>query len=142
MNEKTSPEMIELSIPHRSEYVSMIRLTVTSIASRMGFDIEEIEDMKVALSEACSNAILHGGCGEQENFLVQFIREQKRLVISVSDFGKGYSVQSLQEPSAEELNEGGLGIFIIKSLMDDVKIKSGSSQGTSITMIKNLREDA
>ena len=142
MNEKTSPEMIELSIPHRSEYVSMIRLTVTSIASRMGFDIEEIEDMKVALSEACSNAILHGGCGEQENFLVQFIREQKRLVISVSDFGKGYSVQSLQEPNAEELNEGGLGIFIIKSLMDDVKIKSGSSQGTSITMIKNLREDA
>ncbi|MDW7672870.1 MAG: ATP-binding protein [Bacillota bacterium] len=142
MNEKSSPEMIELSIPHRSEYVSMIRLTVASIASRMGFDIEEIEDMKVALSEACSNAILHGGCGEEENFLVQFIREQKRLVISVSDFGKGYCVQSLQEPNAEELNEGGLGIFIIKSLMDDVKIKSGSSQGTSITMIKNLREDA
>jgi serine/threonine-protein kinase RsbW len=142
MNDYTSPEMIELSIPHRSEYVSMIRLTVTSIASRMGFDIEEIEDIKVALSEACSNAILHGGCGEEENFLVQFIREPKRLVISVSDFGKGYCVQSLQEPSAEELNEGGLGIFIIKSLMDDVKIKSGSSQGTSITMIKNLREDA
>jgi serine/threonine-protein kinase RsbW len=142
MNEKPSPEMIELSIPHRSEYVSMIRLTVTSIASRMGFDIEEIEDMKVALSEACSNAILHGGCGAEENFLVQFIREPKRLVISVSDFGKGYCVQSLQEPSAEELNEGGLGIFIIKSLMDDVKIKSGSSQGTSITMIKKLREDA
>lgn len=142
MKEDTNREMIELSIPHRSEYVSMIRLTVTSIASRMGFDIEDIEDMKVALSEACSNAIMHGGCGEEENFLVQFIREKKRLVISVSDFGKGYSVQALQNPNTEELNEGGLGIFIIKSLMDDVKIKTGSSQGTSITMIKHLREEA
>ncbi|SMP58291.1 ATP-binding protein [Anoxynatronum buryatiense] len=142
MNHEINREMIELSIPHRSEYVSMIRLTVTAIASSMGFDIEDIEDIKVALSEACSNAIMHGGCSAEENFVVQFIREQKRLTISVSDFGKGYSVQTLQDPKLEELNEGGLGIFIIRSLMDDVKIKTGSSQGTSITMIKNLREEA
>jgi len=142
MNQLINREMIELSIPHRSEYVSMIRLTVTAIASSMGFDIEEIEDIKVALSEACSNAIRHGGCSAEENFIVQFIREQGSLTISVSDFGKGYSVQTLQDPKLEELNEGGLGIFIIKSLMDDVKIKTGSSQGTSITMIKNLREEA
>lgn len=142
MNQLINREMIELSIPHRSEYVSMIRLTVTVIASSMGFDIEEIEDIKVALSEACSNAIRHGGCSAEENFIVQFIREQGSLTISVSDFGKGYSVQTLQDPKLEELNEGGLGIFIIKSLMDDVKIKTGSSQGTSITMIKNLREEA
>lgn len=141
MKEEINREFIELSIPHRSEYVGMIRLTVASIASRMGFDIEEIEDMKVAVSEACSNAIMHGGCGEEDNFLVQFIREPSRLLISVSDFGKGCNVNALQRPRTEELNEGGLGIFIIKSLMDDVKIKSGSNQGTSITMIKNLREE-
>lgn len=142
MNEGINRELIELSIPHRSEYVSMIRLTVASLASRMGFDIDDIEDMKVAISEACSNAIMHGGCGEEENFLVQFIREESRLVISVSDFGKGYSVNNLKTPNTEDLNEGGLGIFIIKSLMDDVKIKTGNSHGTSITMIKNLREEA
>lgn len=142
MKDGINRELIELSIPHRSEYVSMIRLTVTSIASCMGFDIEDIEDLKVALSEACSNAIMHGGCGEEENFLVQFIREKNRLVISVSDFGKGYSVNTLQTPNTQQLNEGGLGIFIIRSLMDDVKIKSGNSQGTSITMIKNLKEEA
>ncbi len=133
---------IELSIPHRSEYVSLIRLTVASIANRMGFDVEEIEDIKVALSEACSNAIKHGGCAEDENFTVQFTREQKRLLISVADSGKGYSVESVEPPNTEILNEGGLGIFIIKSLMDDVRITSGNRQGTSITMIKNLREDA
>lgn len=141
MDEVIRSEMIELSIPHRAEYVSMIRLTAAAIASAMGFDIEAIEDIKVALSEACSNAIMHGGCAEEDNFIVQFIRETTRLEISVSDFGKGYQVQSLQAPKTEELNEGGLGIFIIKSLMDDVKIKSGNSQGTSITMTKNLRED-
>lgn len=142
MNQERASELIELSIPLRSEYVGMIRLTVASVANGMGFDIESIEDIKVALSEACSNAIVHGGCSEEENFLVQLIREKERLVISVSDFGKGYSVQSVQQPKLEELNEGGLGIFIIKSLMDDVKVKSGNGQGTSITMIKNLREDA
>lgn len=142
MNTEINHEMIEVSIPHRSEYISLIRLTVASIANRMGFDIEDIEDIKVALSEACSNAIMHGGCDVSDNFIIQFLMEQASLTISVSDFGKGYDANSLKEPRTEELNEGGLGIFIIKSLMDDVSINTGNNQGTSIKMIKNLREDS
>ncbi len=142
MNKEINQEMIEVSIPHRAEYVSLIRLTVASIANSMGFDIEDIEDIKVALSEACSNAIMHGGCDVGDNFLVQFMMEKASLTISVSDFGKGYDKNSIQEPKPGELNEGGLGIFIIKSLMDDVHIDTGSSQGTFIKMIKNLREES
>ncbi|SFI19965.1 serine/threonine-protein kinase RsbW [Tindallia magadiensis] len=142
MNKELTQEMIEISIPHRAEYVSLIRLTVASIANRMGFDIEDIEDIKVALSEACSNAIMHGGCPKDDNFIVQFLLEKASLTISVSDFGKGYQKESIPEPNTEELREGGLGIFIIKSLMDDVHIDSGNNQGTSIRMIKNLREES
>ena len=142
MNKEINQEMIEVSIPHRAEYVSLIRLTVASVANSMGFDIEDIEDIKVALSEACSNAIMHGGCNVNDNFLVQFLLEKAKLTISVSDFGKGYDEARIKEPKIDELNEGGLGIFIIKSLMDDVHIDTGSNQGTSIRMIKNLREES
>ena len=142
MTKEINHEMIEVSIPHRAEYVSLIRLTVASIANRMGFDVEAIEDIKVALSEACSNAIMHGGCDTSDNFLIQFLLDNARLTISVSDFGKGYDAKAIPLPDIEKLNEGGLGIFIIRSLMDDVHIDTGNGQGTSIKMIKNLREDS
>ncbi len=48
-----------LSIPTKSEYVSVARLTSSVIANNMGFDIEDIEDIKVAVGEACNNAVLH-----------------------------------------------------------------------------------
>ncbi|KJF26391.1 ATP-binding protein [Clostridium aceticum] len=139
MKEKNS-DIIKLSVPNKPEYVGIIRLTTSGIANRMGFDIEEIEDIKVAISEACTNAITHGIC-QEENFNVDFYTDEEKLVISVYDNGKGCLSDNIKIPNMEELKEGGLGIFIIKSLMDDVEISSNSGKGTLIKMTKYVGDD-
>jgi len=133
-------DKINLSIPNKPEYVGVIRLTVTAIANRMGFDIEKIEDIKVAVAEACTNAITHGK-NETDNFNVEFSIDEEKLTISVCDNGKGCGINSIKNPDLTLLNEGGLGVFIIKSLMDDVNINSDLGKGTTITMTKFLGDD-
>lgn len=134
-------DLIKLSVPNKPEYVSIIRLTAAGIANRMGFDIEKIEDIKVAISEACTNAITHGICQEEENFNIDFSTDDEKLVISVYDNGKGFLSKHIKAPDLQELKEGGLGIFIIKSLMDHVEILSNNGKGTVIKMTKYLGDD-
>lgn len=137
---KTNKDEIKLSIPNKPEYVSVARLTVSAIANRMGFDIEEIEDIKVALAEACTNAITHG-INDYDNFQVSFMIDEDKLTVSVCDSGRGCAVKEIKNPDFNHLNnekEGGLGIFIIRSLMDNVEITSDLVSGTTITMTKYM----
>lgn len=140
MNVKQNDE-IRLSIPSKPEYVGVVRLTVAAIASRIGFDIEKIEDMKVAVAEACTNALTHGknGNGEGE-YDISFVLTGEKITISVYDKGEGCQLENIKQPNLGELNEGGLGIFIIKSLMDDVEIISEKGKGMVIKMIKYLED--
>lgn len=131
-------EKIELSIPNKAEFVSVVRLTLVAIANRVGFNIEEIEDMKVAIAEACTNAITHGKKTPAESIDIRFTLKEKSLEIEVKDNGKGCEVEKIKDPKIEELNENGLGIFIIRSLMDDVIIHSEPDQGMTITMTKMI----
>lgn len=136
MNVKQNDE-IRLSIPNKPEYVGVVRLTVAAIASRIGFDIEKIEDMKVAVAEACTNAITHG-CNGTGGYDISFVLTGEKITISVYDKGEGCQLENIKEPDLNKLNEGGLGIFIIKSLMDDVEIISEKGKGMMIKMIKYL----
>jgi len=131
-------EIIELSIPNKAEFVSVVRLTLVAIANRVGFNIEEIEDMKVAIAEACTNAITHGKNTPSESIDIRFTLQAAGLEIQVEDKGKGCEVEKIKDPQIEELNENGLGIFIIKSLMDDVVIHSEPDQGMTIIMTKMI----
>lgn len=141
MNTNQNDEII-LTVPGKPEYVGVIRLTLAAIAGRMGFDVEKIEDMKVAVAEACTNAIVHG-CYSREckGFNIKFNVSGGKLIISVSDDGEGCPVDSIEEPDLNDPKEGGLGIFIIKSLMDTVEISCDKGKGMNIKMVKYLGED-
>ncbi|MDR5658921.1 ATP-binding protein [Serpentinicella sp. ANB-PHB4] len=139
MNNYKEEDNIQLSIPNKPEYVSIVRLTLSSIASKMGFDIEEIEDLKVAVSEACTNAITHGIKEEEKNFEILFQTYDKKIEITVYDKGKGYlGSNKMEKPDHSELKEGGLGVFIIRSLMDQVEFSQNKGNGTIIRMTKFL----
>lgn len=129
-------DRISLTLPTKSEYVSVARLTASVMANNMGFDIESIEDIKVAVGEACNNAVLHGA-GEDE-FSISFIVENSEIEIEVHDSGNGFSIEAYNEPDLLNPGENGLGIFIMKSLMDDVTVNSEVGKGTKIRMIKKL----
>lgn len=127
---------IVMSMPSKAEYVGVVRLTVSAIANRMGFNIEDIEDIKVAVAEACTNAIRHS---ENHDFKVSFQVFEDKMGISISDEGKGYQIDEMDDPDLNNpKEEGGLGIFIIKSLMDEVDMISKVGEGTQIKMIKFL----
>ncbi len=134
-------DSLSISVPSKPEYVSVIRLAASSIASRIGFDIEQIEDLKVAVAEACTNAIQHGLCNDCENYDITFIISKDKLTINISDKGNGFSSSKLKKPDVTSLKEGGLGIFIIKSLMDEVEVVSNIGKGTTMKMTKYLGDD-
>jgi serine/threonine-protein kinase RsbW len=133
-------ENVYISLPSKPEYVSIARITSSAIANKMGFNIEEIEDIKVAVGEACNNAVVHG-CGENCKFNVSFTISDNKFIIEIRDEGKGFDIDKCPSPDVCNPRESGLGIFIIKSLMDDVDVESSPKQGTIIRMIKYLSEE-
>lgn len=132
-------DILKLMVPGKPEYVRTVRLAISSIADSAGFDIEEVDDIKVAVSEACSNIVRHG----KNNNFYQVVCEiaKDKMVISIEDEAGGYDVTKYKEPVMGDIKEGGLGIFIIKALMDDVDIVSELGAGTSIKMIKKLTSE-
>lgn len=140
--EELMKENVSISLPFKPEYVSVGRLTASIIANQMGFNIEDIEEIKVAVGEACNNAIIHGKnkC-EDDNYKISFNITDDKFIAIVEDKGKGFEADKCPEPNLCEPKEGGLGIFIIKSLMDEVQIDSCPGKGTKIKMTKFLKED-
>ena len=97
-------DIISLNLPNAPEYVSIARLTLSGIASRMGFNIEDIEDLKVAVAEACTNAIKHG-CGKDRNYSIEFLVLKDKLRIEIIDGGKGFDYKKVKEPDLLNLGK-------------------------------------
>ena len=132
--------LIELDIPARPEYVALARLVVSSLASaRRDLTDDRVDDLKVAVSEACTNAIeAHHSADSDDSVVVRCIELDDRLEVEIEDRGSGFDPEALPEhppvTDPERLNfERGLGIPLIKTLVDDVRISS-SDDGTRVTM--------
>lgn len=132
-------QKIKMEISSNPEYVSIIRLTTSGIANKIGFSLEDIEDLKVSISEACTNAIKHS---LDDVFTITYEILDNGLTIEIKDKGRGYDISSISEPDIENLQESGMGLFIIESLMDDVTIESQEGKGTMIRMTKYLGVDS
>ncbi|KEF38829.1 serine-protein kinase RsbW [Schinkia azotoformans MEV2011] len=146
---KEPNEYIEMRVPAKPEYVGVIRLTASGIANRMGFSFEDIDDIKVAISEATTNAVDHAyGEHESGDVHLRFGIYEDRLEVSVADNGKSFNFRESTyktEPynkssSIEEMREGGLGLFLMEALMDEVSINNESG-GVVIVMTKHLTRD-
>lgn len=131
-------ETIKMEIPANPDYVSILRLTTSGIANKLGFSMDDIEDMKVAVSEACTNAVKHS---EDNKVNIKFNLLENGIEIEIKDNGKGYDVASIETPDLSNPKESGLGLFIIQTLMDEVSIESKGNQGTTIKMTKYLGVD-
>jgi serine/threonine-protein kinase RsbW len=140
----TKESNVTLKVPALAEYIDLVRLTLYGIANKMKFSFEEIEDMKVAVSEACNNAVLHAYGGEDGSIEVQFVASGDELSITVRDYGRSFTAESNQSPSLhgksiEEIQSGGLGLFLMQALMDRVEVQHES--GTAVILTKK-RETA
>lgn len=141
-------DFIEIKVPAKSEYVGVVRLSTSGIANRMGFSYEDIEDLKVAISEAMTNAVTHAYQeGEGGEVTVGFGVYEERLEVMVADHGGSFDLNKLkdsigpynQSEPIENLREGGFGLFLIDALMDKVEINN--DHGVIVLMTKYLYEN-
>lgn len=138
-------DYIEIKVPAKPDYVGVIRLTLSGIVNRMGYTYEEIEDMKIAVSEAATNAVQHAYTMEEGGeVIVGFGIYQDKLEIMVADSGKSFNfleIKNTLQPytessTVEQLSEGGLGLYLIETLMDEVRVLNHS--GVTVFMMKYL----
>jgi serine/threonine-protein kinase RsbW len=141
MNPMTAPNaqsgVVRLSIPARAEWVAVARLAVAAVASRQHFSVDEIEDIKLAIAESCTNAIQHG---EPDGTIeIECELRHDELVVTVRDRGMGPLLGTVNE---ERIGETGrteeLGVFLIRALMDTVEYTSDARDGTQLVMIKRV----
>ena len=132
---------VRLTIPAKPEYITLVRLALSGLSRLRPLNDETLGDMKLAVTEACSNSVRHGyGAGEG---LVEVIYELQpdRLVIEVSDDGPGFDANGMRPETDENLAEGGLGIAIIKSVSDEFEAGQRSTGGGSrLRFVKFLAE--
>jgi serine/threonine-protein kinase RsbW len=134
-------EIIELEIPARAEFVALARLVVSALAaSDSNLADERIDDLKLAVSEACTNAIeAHDAAGTSERVLVRCVTGSDTLEVRVEDRGHGFDPAQLPDhPPVTDPDrlkfERGLGIPLIKALVDEVEF-TPTGQGTSVRLV-------
>ncbi|RUS47794.1 anti-sigma B factor RsbW [Cohnella sp. AR92] len=138
---------VKLTVPAHPEFVDLVRLTLFGIASKLNFSFEEIEDMKVAVSEACNNAVLHAYEGPEGHIEIEFEwNDDGELRITVQDRGENFAAPSVSQTSnlhgksIEEIQSGGLGLYLMQALMDHVELNT--ENGTAVTMTKRRAASA
>lgn len=127
---------VELRIPSKAEWVAVARLAVAAVASRLHFSIEDIEDVKLAVAEACTNCIQHAEGSDQIQITCE--TESEGLTVRVRDFGRGTRPESIQSRRVDSPRVGGLGVFLIRSLMDSVEYDVHPDRGTNLVMTKKV----
>jgi serine/threonine-protein kinase RsbW len=130
---------VRLTIPARPEYITLGRLALTAIAGVRPVSDETLHDLKLALTEACTNSVRHAYEGGREG-KVEIVYELRpdRLAVEVGDEGAGFDVSERTDGPERDLEEGGLGIAIIRALADEVEIGSRETGGSRLRFVKFL----
>ncbi len=135
---------MKLEFLSKSSNEAFARITVASFASQLDPSIEEISDIKTAVSEAVTNCIIHGYEEKVGIIQIECTLIEKTIEIVITDKGKGIeNIDKAKEPlytSKPELERSGMGFTIMESFMDELKIESVVGVGTKITMKKTIGE--
>ena len=130
---------VHLDFPSKPENIGFARAAAALFATQLPFTLDEIEEIKVAVSEAVSNAVVHAYAGGEGAIRMTLAIEGNSLVVTVEDRGKGiedveWAKQPTHTTSPEE--HMGLGFVFIREYMNDVEIASKVGEGTVVRMVK------
>jgi serine/threonine-protein kinase RsbW len=135
--EHFDPELVELRIPSRPEWIALARLAAAVAANRLHLSLEEIEDVKLAVAEACAAVLQHDGHGEFIDLTCETLSDSLRVRVRDSGRRGAHSVEAPQM-GLDEARIAGLGVFLIRSLMDEVRYDISPQMGTDLLMVKRL----
>jgi serine/threonine-protein kinase RsbW len=138
-------DRVEVTFPARPEFVSVARLVAATVAARQEFTYDEIEDVKLAVGEACASLIV-SGTEQGHPMKVRFHLRPEALEITVEAKAPGVILPlpvSRTRPSAEDLpiDEGRMGIFLMQCVVDEVEARHDDASGIAEVRLVKRRRD-
>ena len=141
---KDTNEM-EILFDSRSENEGFARVAVAAFMTQLNPTVEEVSDVKTAVSEAVTNAIIHGYENQIHKVSIQCTVRERELTVEVKDMGKGIeNIQQAMTPmytSKPELERSGMGFSFMEAFMDSVNVVSKPSEGTRVIMKKSIGKE-
>ena len=133
---------MQLIFDSRSSNESFARVTVAAFMTSLNPTVEEVSDVKTAVSEAVTNAIIHGYESEVHNIYIRCRTEGKTLYLEIEDEGKGIEdVKQAMEPlftTKPEVERSGMGFSFMEAFMDKLEVESVPGKGTTVKMEKTI----
>lgn len=139
MGESSADDYVLLDIPAKAEYVVLGRLALTGMLRAGGYSDDAVADLKLALTEACSNSIRHAYPGSHGQIHLRLTRHSDRLVVEIGDDGQGFDLDAVDarvRGDDDEYAEGGMGASIIRAVVDECVVTSRFEGGTRVVLTK------
>lgn len=137
---KEPKNVLHMEFSSRSENIAFARTAAAIFAAQLDFTVDQIDEIKVAISEAVSNAIIHGYKSRSGMVRLDLRLFDDAVEAVVSDDGAGIAdiAWAMQPGRTTDADRMGLGLVFIKEYMDDMKLESQPGEGTRVTMRKHL----
>jgi len=131
----------KLKIPSQTDNLELIRNFVTGVANKVGFGNDDVSKIELAVDEACTNVIEHAYKDNHEKDIDIAVKlDYQKLTIIITDKGKSFDMNDIEMPEMKkylaELRVGGLGIYLMKTLMDEVDYVTRADGQNEVTMVK------
>jgi len=138
-------DFVKLDIPARPEYVVLGRLALAGMLRSRGYSEDAVADLKLALTEACSNSVQHAYDDSSGQVHLVFEVHEDRVVVRISDDGAGFDLEAIDCPECAAVpgvryGESGMGISIIRAVVDEFDAQTRPDGGTLLVLTK-LRDE-
>lgn len=137
-------DKMRLEFDSKSSNESFARVTVASFVVRLDPTLEELSDIKTAVSEAVTNCVVHGYDGNEGKIIIECYIEENEITIMIEDFGVGIEdIEQAMEPlftTRPTEDRAGMGFSFMGIFMDDLKVESEPDKGTRVTMKKKIEK--
>jgi serine/threonine-protein kinase RsbW len=140
-NSKAAPEAVERYLESTLESVDNAEELAVGVAQRAGLGEEDLMKIGLAVRESMVNAVMHGNrYSSEKKVRVSVASDAERFTVQIADEGEGFIFDALPDPLAPEnlMRTSGRGIFLIRSFMDDFRMRHLETGGTEVTLVKNL----
>ena len=146
MNDRNHRTEMSIRFDSYSANEAFARVAVAAFLADLDPTLDELADVKTAVSEAVTNSIIHGYENRIGKIYLTCAKEKKQIQIEVVDYGKGIEdVPKAKEPfytTRPELERSGMGFAFMEAFMDDVEVDSAPGQGTTVRMVKQFGTEA
>jgi serine/threonine-protein kinase RsbW len=132
----------KLRIPSQTDNLELIRVFISKVAQKVGFDEDDVNKIELASDEACTNVMKHAYSKDEKDKALDILIkiDFQKFTVVVTDHGKGFDPYTFKLPNMKEylaeLKVGGLGIYLMRTLMDEVNYDINPGVSNKVKMVK------